>query len=95
MNKRELIEAVLRVAEYELPGISKKAVEATLEALGDVTGATLKGGGEVTLPGIGKLAVKHRDARIGRNPRTGEPVQIPAKKALKYTPLKAIKDAVA
>ena len=47
-----------------------------------------------TLPGIGKLVVVNRKARIGRNPRTGEQIQIPAKRALKFRIAKAAKDAV-
>jgi len=94
MNKRELLEAVFRLTQIEENDVSKKMVEATLNALGAVTSATLQAGGELTLPGIGKLAVKHRAARMGRNPRTGEAVKVPAKRVLKYTPVKPIKDAL-
>ncbi|WP_432719887.1 HU family DNA-binding protein [Jeongeupia wiesaeckerbachi] len=95
MTKKELLEAIHRIAELECPGLSKKAVEVTLKALGDVSTATLKGGGEVVLPELGKLAVKHRNARMGRNPSTGESIEIPAKSALKFTPAKVLKDALA
>jgi DNA-binding protein HU-beta len=94
MNKRELLESVFRLTQIENNEVSKKMVEATLDALGMVACTTLQAGGELTLPGIGKLAVKHREARIGRNPRTGEAVQIPAKRVLKYTPVKSIKDSL-
>lgn len=94
MTKKELLEAVFRLTQIEDNDISKKTVEVMLNALGEITNTTLQAGGEVTLPGIGKLAVKHRAARVGRNPRTGEAVQIPAKRVLKYTPVKSIKDAI-
>ncbi len=50
--------------------------------------------GEIMLPGLGKFAKKHRDARTGRNPMTGETIQIPAKTVLKFTVNKAAKDAL-
>jgi len=53
-----------------------------LERLGDIMAAELLGGGSVPLPGVGKLVIKARAARTGRNPKTGEPLDIPAKRAL-------------
>jgi DNA-binding protein HU-beta len=94
MTKRELLEAIYRLTLIEENDVTKKMIEATINALGEVTSTTLQAGGEVTLPGIGKLAVKQRAARTGRNPRTGEAVQIPAKRVLKYTPVKSIKDSL-
>jgi len=47
-----------------------------------------------TLPGIGKLVLSHRKARIGRNPQTGEPIKIPAKKVVKFRVAKAAKDSI-
>ncbi|MBE9610710.1 HU family DNA-binding protein [Chitinilyticum piscinae] len=92
MNKRDLIEAVRLIAALENPDIDRKTVTLIFDALAEVGTATLKGGGELPLPGLGKLAVQQRAARMGRNPRTGEPVTIPAKRTLKYTPLKNLKD---
>lgn len=60
-----------------------------LERLGDIMAAELLGGGEVPLPSVGKLLIKKRAARKGRNPKTGEPLDIPAKNALA---VKAAKD---
>jgi DNA-binding protein HU-beta len=54
----------------------------------------LKGGVKVVLPGLGKLQVKKTKARMGRNPTTQQPIMIPAKKKVAFTPLKALKDAV-
>jgi len=54
----------------------------------------LKKSGEFTLPGMVKLVVQKRKARMGRNPATGEPIKIPAKTVVKARPVKQLKDAV-
>ena len=91
MNQAELIAAVADKA-----GIAhKSSVENVLKSLGEVAQGELAKGGEVTFPGIGKLTVKAKAARIGRNPRTGEAVQIPAKKAPHFSAIKSLKDALA
>jgi DNA-binding protein HU-beta len=46
------------------------------------------------IPGLGKLVVKHRKARMGRNPQTGQPIRIPAKRVVKFRVAKAAKDAI-
>ena len=56
--------------------------------------ASLKKGYKVPLPGLGKIQVRHSKARMGRNPQTGEPIKIKARKKVKLTPNKALKDAV-
>ena len=89
MNKGELIEAVAGAA-----GLSRadatKAVDGVLES---VT-STLKDGGAVSLVGFGTFSVKARAARMGRNPRTGEPIQIKASNVPGFKAGKALKDAV-
>lgn len=90
MNQSELIAKVASIS-----GENKKAVEAVLKASADVITSTLHEGAEVTLPGIGKLGVTTRAAREGRNPKTGAAIQIPAKKAPRFSPAKALKDALA
>ena len=89
MNKNDLIAAVA-----DNTGLSKadatKAVDGVLES---VTGA-LKSGGEVRLVGFGTFSVANRAASTGRNPRTGESIQIPASKQPKFKAGKALKDAV-
>ncbi len=89
MNKNDLIAAVA-----DNTGLSKadatKAVDGVLES---VTGA-LKSGGEVRLVGFGTFSVANRAASTGRNPRTGESIQIPASKQPKVKAGKALKDAV-
>lgn len=89
MNKAELI---LKVAA--ISGESKKTVESVLETASDVITAALKEGGEAVLPGLGKLNVKARAAKKGRNPKTGEEIDIPAKRVPHFAAAKALKEAV-
>jgi len=89
MNKSELIE---RMADQA--GISKTAAGAALDAATEAIKATLNKGGSVTLVGFGAFTVTKRAARMGRNPRTGEPVKIKASKAPKFTAGKGFKDAL-
>ncbi|MFA7269862.1 MAG: HU family DNA-binding protein [Sterolibacterium sp.] len=89
MNQAELI---LKVAS--ISGESKKAVEAVLKTAADVITAALQEGGEAVLPGLGKLTVKDKPARKGRNPKTGEEIDIPARRAPHFGAAKALKDAV-
>lgn len=89
MNQSELIAKVASIS-----GETRKAVEAVLKTTADVIAAELQEGGEVALPGLGKIGVKQREARTGRNPATGEEIQIPAKRVPSFTAAKALKDAV-
>jgi len=73
-------------------GISKKQAKAAIEALLEMAYQGAKDG--FTIPGLGKLVKVQRKARIGRNPKTGEQIQIPAKTVLKFRIAKAAKDAV-
>ena len=90
MNQSELI---MKTAQAS--GVQRSAVEKTLKAAGEIIAAKLKEGGEATLPGIGKLSVNQRAARTGHNPKTGEALQIPAKRVPHFSAAKALKDAVA
>ena len=89
MNKGDLIEAVAGRA-----GLSRadatKAVDAVLDSVQD----TLSAGGSVSLVGFGTFTVKARAARAGRNPRTGETIQIPASNVPGFKAGKGLKDAV-
>ncbi|MDX1571463.1 MAG: HU family DNA-binding protein [Xanthomonadales bacterium] len=89
MNKSELVNAVA-----ENSGLSKsdagKAVEAILDS---ITGA-LKDGDSVSLVGFGTFSVKRREARTGRNPRTGKTIQIKASNVPSFKAGKGLKDAV-
>ncbi|MBI3120132.1 MAG: HU family DNA-binding protein [Candidatus Kerfeldbacteria bacterium] len=75
-------------------GLSKKQVTQLWEVLVEVAYSQVKGSGELTLPGLGKLVKVHRQARMGRNPATGESIQIPAKTVVKFRVAKAAKEAV-
>ena len=89
MNKGELIESVASAAAMSRADATK-AVDAVLDS---VT-RTLSGGGSVSLVGFGTFSVKHRAARMGRNPRTGEAIQIKASNVPGFKAGKALKDAV-
>ncbi|KRC20199.1 HU family DNA-binding protein [Acidovorax sp. Root219] len=89
MNKTELIEQMADKA-----GISKAAAGAALEAATEAIKTTLKKGGAVTLVGFGSFSVTKRAARTGRNPKTGEPLKIKARKSPKFTAGKGLKDAL-
>ncbi len=90
MNQSELI---LKTAQ--ISGVARKDVEHVLKTAGDVIGAALIEEGEAIIPALGKLVTTQKAERAGRNPATGEPVTIPAHKAIKFKPAKALKDAVA
>lgn len=89
MNKQELVEAVAASAD-----ISKAAAERALNAVIDTVTGALKNEDTVVLVGFGTFQVKDRAARTGRNPKTGEPIQIPAAKIPGFKAGKALKDAV-
>ncbi|MCJ7836636.1 HU family DNA-binding protein [Cuneatibacter sp. NSJ-177] len=87
MNKTELIAAVAEKAE-----ISKKDAEKALKAFTDTVAQELKNGEKVQLVGFGTFEVSQREAREGRNPRTGETMKIAATKMPKFKAGKALKD---
>lgn len=89
MNKSELIDAVATAADMTKADATK-AVDAFI---GVVTDA-LKEDDQVTLVGFGTFLVRQREARSGRNPRTGETIQIKASKVPSFKAGKALKDAV-
>jgi len=78
----------------EMFGISKKEAGEKWDAFVALALKEVRGGGEFPLPGLGKLVKKARAARMGRNPLTGESIQIPAKTVVKFRVAKAAKDAV-
>ena len=90
MNKAELINAVAEKAD-----LSKKDAELAIGATIDVITAALKKGDKVQLVGFGSFEVKKRAARTGRNPKTKEPITIPASKVPVFKAGKALKDTVA
>lgn len=96
MTKREFVVAVFETLREDYPALTTTmgTVEKTLDVLCGVAAAELLGGGEVPLPGIGKLKAKKTAARKGRNPRTGESVDIPAGKKVRFVPCKELKEAL-
>ncbi|WP_110208867.1 HU family DNA-binding protein [Nocardioides daejeonensis] len=89
MNKRELIEAVSAGA-----GLERGVAAAALDAMvGAITGA-LVAGERVAIPGLGTFETRGRAARTGRNPQTGEPIEIPAGTAAAFRPGTALRQAV-
>ena len=89
MNKNELIAQVA-----DKTGLTKAAAGEAVDATFDAISSALKGGEEVRIIGFGNFAVTERAASEGRNPRTGETIQIPASKTPKFKAGKGLKDAV-
>ncbi len=89
MNKTEFINAVAEKAE-----LSKKDASKVLEAVTNSISETLKDGEKVSLLGFGTFEVRERAARKGRNPQTGEEIEIAASKVPAFKPGKELKDAV-
>ncbi|MGM0968687.1 MAG: HU family DNA-binding protein [Bacillota bacterium] len=89
MNKTELVSTVV-----EATGLAKKEVVSVVEATLDAIESTLKEEGQVKIAGFGTFEVATRAARKGRNPSTGEEIDIPETKAPKFKAAKALKDAV-
>ena len=75
-------------------GMEKKAAKAVVEAVFAAMTEAAKAGEEVSIPGFGKFKVASREARSGRNPATGETIQIAASKKLAFTPAKQLKDGM-
>jgi DNA-binding protein HU-beta len=89
MNKGELIESVAASA-----GLSKADAGRAVDAVVESIAGALSGGNQVSLVGFGTFTVKHRAARQGRNPRTGETIQIKASNVPGFKAGKALKEAV-
>ena len=89
MNKTELIAAVAEKAE-----LSKKDAEAAVSAVVDSITEALRKGEKVQLVGFGSFEVKKRAARVGRNPKTKEPIEIPASTVPVFKAGKVLKDIV-
>lgn len=87
MNTTELVEAVAAAQ-----GVTKVDAKKILDGFIDAIVTAASKGEEVSINGFGKFRVKASAARDGRNPRTGEPMSIPASRKLGYTPAKAVKD---
>ena len=89
MNKTELV-----AAAAEQTGMTKKDTEKALNAAFDVIAAALSKGEKVQVSGFGIFEVKEREARMGRNPRTGEAMEIAASRTPTFKASKTLKDAM-
>lgn len=89
MNKTELVNHVAKTAE-----LSQKEASKAVDAVFDTVLEALKNGDKIQLIGFGNFEVRERAARVGRNPQTGEEIQIAAGKVPAFKPGKALKDAV-
>jgi DNA-binding protein HU-beta len=89
MNKGELVDAIAHQTQ-----VSKKDVDAILSATMDVIVATVAAGDKVTLVGFGSFEPRQRQAREGRNPKTGQKIKIPATKVPGFSAGKAFKEKV-
>ncbi|MCO6512539.1 MAG: HU family DNA-binding protein [Aridibacter famidurans] len=89
MTKADLVEIVAKEAD-----MTKKDVEQLVEIIFDSIVSTLNKGEKIELRGFGSFRVRERNARKGRNPKTGEPVEIPAKRVAYFKPGKDLKDII-
>lgn len=89
MNKADIIDKI-----HETVGGTRADAERAVETLIDCISSSLKKGTEVSIAGLGIFSSKTRNARTGRNPRTGETINIPAMRVPKFRAAKALKDAV-
>lgn len=89
MTRTELIDAIARETDTD-----KKQAKFFLECFTRIVETEIKRDGEIPLPGLGKFKVVKRKARTGRNPATGEPIQIPAKTVVKFSVAKALKELI-
>ena len=89
MNKAAIVDKV-----HEVLGGTKAQSERAVDTMVDSIISSLKSGGEVSIAGLGIFSTKMRPARQGRNPRTGESIQIPAMRVPKFRAAKALKEAV-
>lgn len=86
MNKADLINEVAEIL------MSRNDAKVAVDSIFNIITDALKGGEKVSLVGFGTFKVEERKARTGRNPKTGEPIQIEARKVPKFLPAKAMKD---
>lgn len=91
MTKMELIEAVLKTQD---DGTTKKAVTEMVDAIFETMAKTIKKEKKFTYPGFGTFSLRERKARTGRNPQTGEAIQIKKSKTIGFRPAKSLKETL-
>lgn len=89
---KPLTKSQIAAAVAESAGLTKKAAADILDNIAQLAYKNAKN--SFTLPGLGKLVLVNRKARLGRNPATGEEIKIPAKRVVKFRVAKAAKDAI-
>jgi len=89
MNKSELVDAIAEAA-----GVTKTVAGRMLNALVSAVSDTLSKGDQVVIPGFGTFSIGNRSARTGRNPQTGQAIEIKASRVAKFKAGKALKEAV-
>jgi len=89
MNKMDIVTAVAKDA-----ALTRKAADAATAAVLDAIAGALAAGDKVMIAGFGSFEIRNRPARTGRNPRTGEAVQVPASKSVAFKAGKALKDKI-
>ena len=89
MTKADLIEEVSRVVE-----MTRKESEVIVEAIFDSIVRSLRGGDKIEIRGFGSFRIRQRKPRIGRNPKTGAKVEVPAKRVPYFKPSKELRDLV-
>jgi DNA-binding protein HU-beta len=89
MTKSQLVQKLADAAE-----VSKKQADAALLALVDLTVSSVRKGDPVKIPGLGTFRKVQTKARMGRNPQTGEPIKIPARKKVRFSVAKTFKESV-
>lgn len=89
MTKAELIDKMI-----EKTGTTKAVAEKTISAMVETIATALAAGDKVAIPNFGTFSVSERAARTGKNPQTGDTIQIPASKVPKFKPGKALKECV-
>jgi integration host factor subunit alpha len=90
----EMTKADIAKHVQEVAGISEHEAEALLDQILELVKSTLKVGEEVTVTGFGKFRVRTKNARIGRNPRTGEEITIPARRVVTFQASRLLKEYV-
>ena len=89
MKKSDIIDSISKST-----GLTKKDVENVLHGVFDAISEAVSNGEKVSLPGFGSFDISHRQARMGRNPRTGEAIEIAASKSVRFSVAKQLKDLV-
>jgi integration host factor subunit alpha len=89
LTKNDLIEHI-----YQTTGFSKKESSGIVEEVFETVKSTLASGENVKISGFGNFTVKHKDSRIGRNPQTGEAIEISARNIVSFKPSMSLRDQV-